>query len=424
MKKKVSVLMCVAMVCALLAGCGEKESLQNEIQTEIELMQDTQIPVENQETEQDGKTEADTLLDQFLAGEIDADRNGLYGEGTFNISDLQMDVEDWASYSVGERLDLDNDGENEQILNGPYGGIYLDASDDKVKVLACGEGTARNLFYINIDGEVWIAYSDTTHVGRACYFFEKYYGADDLAETISLQRFKEDDCVTYYLNDREVSYSIYVEEYEKFFGTFEGSDVVGDREILDEGSSTTELYEVFLSNEISVANPYVEGDMLSVMSDEDYDGEFDGAQKSYAFVDVNGDKQEELIFKITAYPSELMMILGVYNDELICFDVMETHTLSMGFGAYDNGLVWWGQNYDGEENVFYTYTNDGAPREIIHFVKENEMTDEENTYDYYYFDGNVEEKIYLQSYDEYESIVSAYEGEWLEWKDLSSFTGL
>lgn len=389
MKKKVSVLMCVAMVCALLAGCGEENT-----QVESEVLQSTQVPKENQETEQDGKTEADTLLDQFLAGEIDADRNGLYGEGTFNISDLQMDVEDWASYSVGERLDLDNDGENEQILNGPYGGIYLDASDDKVKVLACGEGTARNLFYINIDGEVWIAYSDTTHVGRACYFFEKYYGVDDLAETISLQRFKEDDCVTYYLNDREVSYSVYVEEYEKFFGTFEGADVVGDREILDEGSSTTELYEVFLNNEISVANPYVEGDMLSVMSDEDYDGEFDGAQKSYAFVDVNGDEQEELIFKITAYPSELMMVLGVYNDELICFDVMETHTSSIAFGVYDYGLVWKDESYDHFIRYIYEYTADGQPTIIRTFTE-----------------GDEDRMI-------------TFAGDDLEWSDWSTFSGL
>ena len=166
--KKMSLMMC-AVVCTLLVGCG-----RGNLQAESEPLQGTQVPVENQGTEQGGKSEVDDLLDRFLSGEIDADRNGLYGEGTFNISDLQMDVEDWASYSIGERLDLDNDGENEQILNGPYGGIYLDASDDKVKVLACGEGTAWNLFYINADGEVWIAYSDITHVGRSSYFFEKY----------------------------------------------------------------------------------------------------------------------------------------------------------------------------------------------------------------------------------------------------------
>lgn len=386
--KKMSLMMC-AVVCTLLVGCG-----RGNLQAESEPLQGTQVPVENQGTEQGGKSEVDDLLDRFLSGEIDADRNGLYGEGTFNISDLQMDVEDWASYSIGERLDLDNDGENEQILNGPYGGIYLDASDDKVKVLACGEGTAWNLFYINADGEVWIAYSDITHVGRSSYFFEKYYGADDLAETISLQRHMEDDGVVYYLNDREVSHSIYVEEYEKFFGTFEGSDVVGDREILDEGSSVKELYEVFLKNEISVANPYVEGDSLSVMSDEDYESEFDGAEKKYAYVDVNMDGEEELIFDISAYPSELMIIVGVCNEELVCFDVMETHTSSMSFGVYDYGMVWWGQSYDGFERKFYTYTEEGKPELVRTFTKEDDAD------------------------------MAAHEGGELEWHDWASFNGL
>ena len=389
MKKQMSVLMCAAMVCTLLAGCGGKES-----QVESGAEQNTQVPVENQETEQIGKSEADILLDQFLAGEIDAEGNDLYFEELFNISDLSMDIEDWASYSVGERLDLDNDGDKEQVLNGPYGGMYLDASDGKVKVLACGEGTMRNLSYIYFDGEVWIAYSDITHVGRSSYFFEKYYGADDLAETISLQRHMEDDGVVYYLNDREVSHSIYVEEYEKFFGTFEGSDVVGDREILDEGSSVKELYEAFLKNEISVANPYVEGDSLSVMSDEYYESEFDGAEKKYAYVDVNMDGEKELIFDISAYPSELMIIVGVCNEELVCFDVMETHTSSMSFGVYDYGMVWWGQSYDGFERKFYTYTEEGKPELVRTFTKEDDAD------------------------------MAAHEGGELEWHDWASFNGL
>ena len=115
-----------------------------------------------------------------------------------------------------------------------------------MKVLACGEGTARNLSYTYYDGEVWIAYSDVMHAGRIYYFLEKYYGADDLAETIELERYEEEDCVTYYLNGREVSSSIYENEYEKFFGTYEVYDPVMDTEIVDEALSAEELYEAFL----------------------------------------------------------------------------------------------------------------------------------------------------------------------------------
>ena len=385
----VSMIMSAVMTGTLLAGCGGKEP-----QVESGSMQDTQVPVEKQETEQSGKTEADILLDQFLAGEIDAEGNDLYFKESFNISDLQMDVEDWASYSIGERLDLDNDADNEQVLNGPYGGIYLDASDGKVKVLACGEGTSRNLSYTYYDGEVWIAYSDVMHVGRACYFLEKYYGADDLAETIELERYEEEDCVTYYLNGQEVSSSIYENEYEKFFGTYEVYDPVMDTEILDEGSSATELYEAFLKNEISVENPYVEGGFLSVMFDENYDGEFDGAEKRYAFVDMNSDEQEELIFKITAYPSELMMILGVFEGKLICFDVMETHTRTIGFSVYDFGLAWKDESYDHFVRSIYHYGEDGQPSLIRTFTEGDEAS------------------------------METFAGDEPEWMDWSTFSGL
>jgi len=387
--KKMSLMMWAVLVCTAWAGCGGKKA-----QVESGTLQSTQVPVENQGTEQSGKSEVDDLLDQFLAGEISADGNDLYYEDTFYISDLPIDVEDWQSYTVGERLDLDNDGENEQILNGPYGGMYLDASDGKVKVFANGEGTVRNLFYMNYDGEVWIAYSDITHMGRACYFFEKYNGADNVVEAISLERYSEEDSTTYYLNGREVSRSVYADEYEKFFGTYEDSDSFEAVEIVDESVSANDLYEAFLRNEISVANPYVEGDVLSVMTDEDYEGEFEGAEKKYAFVDVNMDDEEELVFKISAYPSELMMILGVYNDELICFDVMETHTNSMAFGVYDYGLVWWGQSYDGFEKKFYTYTEDGKPELVRIFVEEDDAD------------------------------MAAHEGKDLEWFDWEPFTGL
>ncbi len=42
----------------------------------------------------------------------------------FNIADFNIGPEGWDSYSIGEKLDLDNDGENELIICGT--GIYLD----------------------------------------------------------------------------------------------------------------------------------------------------------------------------------------------------------------------------------------------------------------------------------------------------------
>lgn len=131
------------------------------------------------------------------------------------------------------------------------------------------------------------------------------------------------------------------------------------------------LYEAFLKNEISVTNPYVEGMNLTVMDDKNYESEFEDAKKKYAYVDVNSDDNPELIFKISSGTSELMYILGICDDELICFDVFETHTPNLSFGVYDYGIVWKIQNYDGFEMTLYTYTDDGQPERARRFTEEN-----------------------------------------------------
>ena len=82
---------------------------------------------------------ADDLLDSFVNGLVSAvDSADL--TSTFYITDLNMDSEEWDAYSIGEKVDLDNDGENELIMNGPYGGIYLDARDNRVYKFAAGDG--------------------------------------------------------------------------------------------------------------------------------------------------------------------------------------------------------------------------------------------------------------------------------------------
>ena len=141
------------------------------------------------------------------------------------------------------------------------------------------------------------------------------------------------------------------------------------KESTDAGNS---LYESFLKNEISVANPYVEGMNLTVMDDKNYESEFEDAQKKYAYVDVNADDNPELIFKISSDTSELMYILGICDNELICFDVFESHTRNISFSVYDYGLVWEIHNYDGFEETFYSYTADGQQVRARYFTEENE----------------------------------------------------
>lgn len=160
-------------------------------------------------------SESEELLDAFLAGEIPA--YGNEEESVIMFDQLPFDEEDYFSYSVGERIDLDNDGENEQIVNGAYGGIYFDARDGKVYVLASGEGTAGILSYTNYDNAAWIVHSDTTHVGRQTYWLTKYDGGGNIVDEFKLgaeywyssdDKYDENSDFTY--RDKKIS----MDEYE------------------------------------------------------------------------------------------------------------------------------------------------------------------------------------------------------------------
>ena len=106
--------------------------MQIDESTNLETEEDKTIGVEesNAQTDENIGTEMTTeeLLNLFINGSISAISSV---DSAFYITDLDMDSGEWDSYSIGERVDLDNDGENELIIYGPYGGIYLDARDKK-----------------------------------------------------------------------------------------------------------------------------------------------------------------------------------------------------------------------------------------------------------------------------------------------------
>ena len=110
---------------------------------------------------------------------------------TVDIDDLNVNHVLWSfmEYSEGERLDLDNDGENELVIDGPYGGMYLDAIDGNLYVFAAARGNAGGLRYAYYDDAYWIVYHDTTHGGRSCYWLYKYEGGDNVVDTMTLMGF-------------------------------------------------------------------------------------------------------------------------------------------------------------------------------------------------------------------------------------------
>ena len=151
------------------------------------------------------------LFEQFINGEIDAEI--LYPTETdreikLNFSDLNINHKDWTfeSYSAGEQIDLDNDGENELIINGPYGGMYLDAIDGKLYVFAQAQGNAGSLDYTYYDGAYWIVIKDVTHGGRLYYDLYKYQGGDNLVDSMSLKgEWRSEDDKEFIFNEETIT---------------------------------------------------------------------------------------------------------------------------------------------------------------------------------------------------------------------------
>ena len=206
------------------SGNQQESSMQTVESKNLETEEDKTIGAEesNAQTGENIGTEMTTeeLLDLFINGSISAissedSTSALY------ITDLDMD-----SYSIGERVDLDNDGENELIICGPYGGIYLDARDNKVYEFAVGEGDALELSYVVYNGSTWIMHSNRMNTGYEAYHMEKFEGADNLVAEMSFyEELVDEDNVEgeekYTLNGTEISYDEYFELCSKIFATEE-----------------------------------------------------------------------------------------------------------------------------------------------------------------------------------------------------------
>ena len=257
MKKRLAVLLAGCLVFSLAAcsssGNSEhpsqmqeatQEQEQNPIQvttspesTETEQVEEgqeqTEMPVSDEfldvdvysfadgAPEEQSEMKADELLDLFISGSINA-VDPTDSTSTFYITDLNMDSEEWDAYSVGEKIDLDNDGENELILNGPYGGIYLDARDGQVYGFAAGEGEGFTLSYTYFKGAIWILYSNRMHQGYESYHMELFEGADNLVEEMNFnEELIDEDNVEgpekYYLNGTEITYDEYLELSSEIF---------------------------------------------------------------------------------------------------------------------------------------------------------------------------------------------------------------
>lgn len=240
--KKIIILVCAFLTTLSIVACGqvkEDEFAANQQESDIQTSESTDSEIKGDEiinTEEssvnqqenneqkventDSETTAEELLELFISGSISA-VDSTDATSTFYITDLNMNSEERDSYSIGEKVDLDNDGENELIICGPYGGMYLDAHDGRVYKFAAGEGTALILSYTYYNGDVWIMYSNRSSAGFEFYHIEKFEGADNLVAEMNFgEEFdinNVEEGVKYTLNGAEISYDEYTALCSKIF---------------------------------------------------------------------------------------------------------------------------------------------------------------------------------------------------------------
>lgn len=198
MKKIILIIFNFIIVC--LCGCNNEDAVlenSNAFNSEHIIIAD----INDEEKNGD-------LIDDFLNGDIPAYYDN---DRPLWFKDLLFDEAEWDSYSLGVRADFDNDGENEQILNGPYGGMCLDIQGDCVRIMAHGQGTATVLDYVLVDDIYWIVYKDTGHC-RAYFHFIRYNGGENIEEEHILEWHDDENGERRHYYDDEV---ITEEKYEE-----------------------------------------------------------------------------------------------------------------------------------------------------------------------------------------------------------------
>lgn len=206
MMKKVGLVIQILLIL-FLCGCNEKEIVTED---DSVLSSEQIITVDSNDT-----SENRDLIDDFLNGDIPAyydDDRPLW------FKDMLFDEAEWDSYSLGVRADFDNDGEDEQSLNGPYGGMCLDIQGDCVRIMAYGQGTAIVLDYVLVDDIYWIVYKDTTHSGRQHYHFIRYNGGESIEEEHILEWHEDENGERrHYYDDEEITEEKYEEIRVQYF---------------------------------------------------------------------------------------------------------------------------------------------------------------------------------------------------------------
>ena len=377
--KKTTILACVFLIALNIAACGQvkedeivniEKSTVNQQENSAQTIEHTnsetkenetlneEEPVMNQQENNAQEVEdtvleatADELLDSFINGSIGAACSADL-TSAFYITDFNMDSEEGDSYSIGEKVDLDNDGENELIINGPYGGIYLDARDNKVYEFAVADGTALILSYTYYNGAVWIMYSNRSSAGFEFYHMEKFEGADNLVAEMNFgEEFDINNAeagIKYTWNETEISYDEYTELCSKIFAAEVNTNVQSIANNDDQIKKDDALEN--LPGEYEYLSDYGTGKLIIEKTSDGYDISDYESESSYRFLadssNIESIEDNRIYIK---YPEQ------VFSDDTVifCYYILEYST--------DGINVYYGKSMSEEAGFLYhaTKKNEG-----------------------------------------------------------------
>ncbi len=174
------------------------------------------------------KTGQRSILDQFLKGQIEYK---MYDE-TLTYPEIESKYE----VESHEYRDVDNDDEEELLIFSYinfYPVIVLDVDDGQIVELCSGGGTAEYLTFYEVDGETWVCHSDTSHMGRQIYHFQRYKGYGNIEDdfVLSAEYWENSNAGNdWYDETSDFSYreeSISMQEYEELLYEYTGIESHG-----------------------------------------------------------------------------------------------------------------------------------------------------------------------------------------------------
>ncbi len=126
-------------------------------------------------------------MEKSLTGIFKASHDFITGDTLVNGAFADIYADDMDSDVFGIFFfDVDNDDEYELLISKYYGYDIYDYRDGSLQYLTGVEGTAGACsIYCHNDG-VYICHSDTSHLGRQLYTFDRYNGDGDITDTVEI----------------------------------------------------------------------------------------------------------------------------------------------------------------------------------------------------------------------------------------------